>query len=41
VRENITVGVADFGYSVNEAMGELTKQMEAYHRNCVEFADKE
>ena len=37
--ENITVGVADFGYSVNEAMAELVRQMDQYHRNWVEFAD--
>jgi hypothetical protein len=41
VGENITDGVAGFGYSVNEAMGELVKQMDYYHRNWVEFADKE
>jgi hypothetical protein len=41
VGENITVGVAGFGYSVNEAMMELTKQMEIYHRNWEEFADAE
>jgi len=40
VGENITVGVAGFGYSVNEAMGELVKQMDHYHRNWVEFADE-
>jgi hypothetical protein len=27
VGENITVGVAGFGYSVNEAVAELTKQI--------------
>ena len=37
--ENITVGVAGFGYSVNEAMAELVKQMDQCHRNWVEFAD--
>ena len=35
----MTIGVAGFGYSVNEAMVELTKQMETYHRNWVEFAE--
>ena len=39
VGKNITGGVAGFGYSANEAMIELTKQMEAYHRICEEFAD--
>jgi hypothetical protein len=34
--ENITVGVADFGYSVNEAMAELVRQMDQYHRNWVD-----
>ena len=38
---NITVGVAGFGYSANEAMLELTKQMEVYQRNWKEFADRE
>ena len=37
--ENFTVGVAGFGYSANEAVVELTKQMEVYHRNWEEFAD--
>ena len=37
--ENITVGVAGFGYSVNEAMAELVKQMDHCHRNWVEFPD--
>jgi len=41
VGENITVGVAGFGYSANEAMMELTKQMEIYHRNWEEFAEAE
>ena len=41
VGENITVGVAGFGYTVNEAMAELVSQMEYYHRNWVEFADEE
>jgi hypothetical protein len=41
VGENITVGVAGFGFSANEAMAELVKQMELYHRNWVEFADEE
>ena len=27
------------GYTVNEAMVELTKQMEFYHRNWEEFAE--
>jgi hypothetical protein len=31
--------VAEFGYSVNEAMVELTKEMERYHRNWAEFAE--
>lgn len=39
VGENITVGVAGFGYSANEAMIELTKQMKVYNRNWEEFAD--
>ena len=37
--ENITVGVAGFGYSVNEAMAELVRQMDQYYRNWVEFVD--
>lgn len=37
--DNITVGVAGFGFSVNEAMSELVGQMEQYHRNWEEFAD--
>ena len=37
--ENITVGVAGFGDSANEAMAELVRQMDQYHRNWVEFAD--
>jgi hypothetical protein len=41
VGENISVGVAGFGYSVNEAMVELTRQMEMYHRNWEEFADED
>jgi hypothetical protein len=41
VGENITVGVAGFGYSVNEAMAELVKQMDQYHRNWGEFADED
>jgi hypothetical protein len=41
VGENIRVGVAGFGYSVNEAMAELVKQMDQYHRNWIEFADEE
>ncbi len=40
VGENITVGVAGDGYSVNEAIAELLKQMD-YHRNWVKFADEE
>jgi len=32
-------GGAGFGYSVNEAMVELTKQMDFYHRNWEEFAE--
>jgi hypothetical protein len=32
-------GVAGFGYTVNEAMVDLTKQMEFYHRNWEEFAE--
>jgi hypothetical protein len=39
VGENITTGIAGFGYSVNEAMVELTKQMDLYHRNWQEFAE--
>ena len=39
VGENITTGIAGFGYSVNEAMVELTKEMERYHRNWQEFAE--
>jgi hypothetical protein len=39
VGENPISGVAGFGYSVNEAMAELVKQMEYYHRNWHEFAD--
>jgi hypothetical protein len=31
--------VAGFGYSVYEAMVELTKQMDFYHRNWEEFAE--
>jgi hypothetical protein len=38
-RDNITTGIAGFGYSVNEAMVELMKQMERYHRNWQEFAE--
>ena len=38
VGQNITTGIAGFGYSVNEAMVELTKQMDLYHRNWQEFA---
>jgi hypothetical protein len=34
-------GVAGFGFTVNEAMVELTKQMDTYHRNWEEFADAE
>jgi hypothetical protein len=34
-------GVAGFGYTVNEAMVDLTKQMEYYHRNWEEFAEEE
>jgi len=33
--------MAGFGYSANEAMLELTKQMEVYQRNWKEFADRE
>jgi len=33
------LGVAGFGFSVNEAMMELIKQMEIYHRKWEEFAD--
>jgi len=32
-------GVAGFGSTVNEAMVELTKEMERYHRNSEEFAE--
>ena len=32
-------GVAGFGLSANEAMAELVKQMEYYHRNWEEFAE--
>jgi predicted RNase H-like HicB family nuclease len=32
-------GVAGFGYTVNEAMVDLTHQMEFYHRNWEEFAN--
>ena len=39
VGDNITTGIAGFGYSVNEAMVELTKEMERYHRNWQEFAE--
>jgi hypothetical protein len=31
--------VSGFGYTVNEAMVELTKQMDVYHRNWREFAE--
>ncbi|WP_447983839.1 hypothetical protein [Nitrospira sp. Nam74] len=33
-------GVAGFGFTVNEAVVELTKQMDFYHRNWEEFADE-
>jgi hypothetical protein len=39
VGEDPISGVAGFGYSVNEAMVELTKEMERYHRNSEEFAE--
>lgn len=32
-------GVAGFGYTVNEAMVDLTKQMDFYHRNWEGFAE--
>jgi hypothetical protein len=38
VGKNPIEGVAGFGYTVNEAMVDLTKQME-YHRNWEEFAE--
>jgi len=31
--------ISGFGYSVNEAMVELTKQMDFSHRNWEEFAE--
>jgi len=33
-------GVAGFGFTVNEAMAELAKEMERYHRNWEEFAER-
>ena len=33
VGEKFSTGIAGFGYSVNEAMVELTKLMVLYHRN--------
>jgi hypothetical protein len=39
VGKNPIDGVAGFGYTVNEAMVDLTKQMEFYHRNWEEFAE--
>jgi hypothetical protein len=41
VGKNISVGGAGFGYSVNEAMMDLTRQMEIYHRNWEKFADED
>jgi len=40
VGEDPISGVAGFGYSVNEAMLELTKHMDFYHRNWQEFAKR-
>jgi len=37
--ENITVGRTGFGFSTNEAMMELIRQMEIYQLNWEEFAD--
>jgi len=37
--ENITLGRTGFGFSTNEAMMELIKQMEIYHLNWEEYAD--
>jgi hypothetical protein len=31
--------VAGFGFTANEAMAELVKQMDFYHRNWEEFAE--
>jgi predicted RNase H-like HicB family nuclease len=39
VGKNPIEGVAGFGYTVNEAMVDVTKQMEFYHRNWEEFAE--
>jgi hypothetical protein len=39
VGKNPIRGVAGFGSTVNEAMAELVKQMEFYHRNWEEFAE--
>lgn len=39
VEDDPISGVAGFGYSVNEAMVELTKQMDFYHRNWQELAE--
>jgi hypothetical protein len=39
VGKNPIEGVAGFGHTVNEAMVDLTKQMELYHRNWEEFAE--
>jgi hypothetical protein len=32
-------GVAGFGFTVNEAMVDLTQQMDFYHRNWDKFAE--
>ena len=34
-------GVAGYGYTVNDAMIDLTREMNLYHRNWEEFADEE
>jgi hypothetical protein len=39
VGPNPITGIAGFRYSVNEAMVELTKEMERYRRNWAEFAE--
>jgi hypothetical protein len=41
VGPNPITGVAGFGYSVNEAMVEFTKEMEHHHRNWQEFAERD
>lgn len=37
--ENLTVGVAGFGDSVNEAVRDLSANVEAEHRNWLEFEE--